>query len=55
MTGEAAIRINENSVIRESIYGKGSLGTSCRGDPSVYGSGGGRYYRADDQTVWGYL
>ena len=22
MTGEAAIRINENSVIRESIYGK---------------------------------
>ena len=19
------------------------------------GSGGGRYYRADDQTVWGYL
>ena len=31
------------------------LGLRAEVDPSVYGSGGGRYYRADDQTVWGYL
>ena len=37
MTGEAAIRINENSVIRESIYGKRIRSTDVILTGIIYG------------------